>query len=293
MKTTTKRMGLIALVVLGLFTVTTSCNKEENLDTATLTTNVDGELYTAEVFDEIVEIGDEALDLAATNESNLKTGIVFGYSRLSECVTVTKVITDTLITTTIDFGEANCLCNDGRERRGKIIMTHEGHYWDGTVYVNFAFENFFVDDNQVLGEKQVIQTINNDGNRESVISINGSLVLADGSGTISMVAERVRTIVVGSDTRTKRDDIIETTGNSSVTLADGTLVTTDILSALVRKHEMNCFMYIVQGVMQIVHGEESPITIDYGNGECDNLATVTQDGETVVVELQRKCNKSI
>ncbi|MGE4287214.1 MAG: hypothetical protein AB7E36_00895 [Salinivirgaceae bacterium] len=293
MKTVTKKIGLAVLVLLGMFLVTTSCNKEETLDTPALTANVDGELYTAEVFDEIAEIGDEALDLAETGETNLKTGVVFGYSRLSECVTVTKVITDTLITTTIDFGEVNCLCNDGRERRGKIIMTHEGHYWDGTVYIDFAFDNFFVDDNQIVGEKQVMQTINNDGNRESVISINGSLILADGSGTISIVAERVRTIVVGSDTKTKRDDIIETTGNSTVTLADGTVVTTDILSPLVRKHEMNCFMYIVQGVLQIVHGEESPITIDYGNGECDNLATVTQDGVSVVVELQRKCNKSI
>jgi hypothetical protein len=282
------KLKVLILAAFGLLLVTTSCNKDEDLNTATLSVNVDDELYTAEVFDEIAEIGDEAMDLAETQESPLKSTEGFKYNRLSECVSITKIVTDSVITTTIDFGEVNCLCNDGRERRGKIIMTHEGRFWDGNVYINFAFDSFFVDDNQMVGEKLVEQTINADGNREATITISGSIVLADGTGAITMEAERTRTVVEGSATRTKLDDVIETTGGSTCTLADGTIVTSTILEPLVRKNEIGCFMYIVQGVKEIVQGDESPITIDYGNGECDNLAEVTQDGETIVVELQRK-----
>lgn len=289
MKTLFINFKMVSVVVLGLFLMTTACNTIQDENTPTVSVTLDEELYTAEVFDEIAEIGDEAMDLSETQSAALKSTAYFNYSRLSDCVTITKVITDSIITITIDFGEENCLCNDGRLRHGKIIMTHEGNFWDGTVYITFAFDNFFVDDNQILGEKLVMQTINEDGNREATITINGSIVLADGSGLIEYEAERTRIVVEGSDTKTKRDDVIETTGSSTCTLADGTIVTSTILEPLVRKNETGCFMFIVQGVLEIVHGDESPITIDFGDGECDNLAELTQDGETVVIELKKKC----
>lgn len=278
---------MLFVSILGLGFFASSCEENGDLDLNTLSVELDDELYTADVFDEIAEIGDEAIDLFESNESDLKSG-GFMYTRLSECVTVTKVITDSIITTTIDFGEVNCLCNDERERRGKIIMTHEGRYWDGGVYITYTFEDFFVDDNQITGDKTVTQTINIDENRERVISIAGSIILADGTGTITYQSDKVRTIVVGSDTRTRFDDVIETTGNSNCTLADDTEITMTIVSPLVRKTEPNCFMYIVQGVREIVKTDESPISIDYGDGTCDNLAEVTQDGITTIIELKHK-----
>ena len=119
-------------------------------------------------------------------------------------------------------------------------------------------------------------------------NISGSIILADGTGTITYTSDKVRTIVVGSDTFTRFDDVIETTGNSNCVLADGTEITMTILSPLVRKTELGCFMYIVEGVREIIKTDESPISINYGDGTCDNLAEVTQDGVTVTIELKRK-----
>ncbi len=282
------KFQILALAALGLGILATSCNKDKVINPSETIVGLDDELYTTEVFDEITEIGDEAMDISETMESTQKSGVLFGYNRLSECVTVTKVITDSLITTTIDFGETNCLCNDGRERRGKIIMTHSGRYWDGTATINFAFVDFYVDENQLLGQKMVTQTINSGGNRESSISVEGTVILADGTGTISWTAERVKTIVVGSLTRTKRDDVTETAGGSTCTLADGTLITSTITSPLVRKNDEGCFKYIVQGIREIVIGDKSAITVDYGDGECDDLAEVTINGVTKIVELKRR-----
>lgn len=295
---------LMLIAISGFVFLLTSCEEKADIATPTVNTtvNVDDELYTSEVFEEIIEIGDEATDLLDSNTSNLKDGsldmdgngrrdtVRAGNQniRLSECVTVIKEITDSIITTTIDFGEVNCLCNDGRERRGKIIMVHEGKYWDGLVFTTFTFEEFFVDDNQIMGEKTVSQSINEDGFRESVISIDGTIILADGTGIITHEAEKVRTIVEGSDTRTKRDDVSETTGGSTCVLADGTEKTMTIITALVRTNEEGCYKYIVEGIREITETDAPTMTIDYGDGTCDNLAEVTVDGVTTVIELHRK-----
>lgn len=288
MKTQFLKPATILLLSLSLGLIVTSCDKTNEVETVSMTTEVEDENYTSEVYDEIDEIGDEALDLAESNEITLKSGIAFNYNRLSECVTVTRVISNDTVLTTIDFGETNCLCNDGRERRGKILMTHYGSYWDGATSLTFTFDNYFVDDNQVLGEKIVSQQINSNGFRESNIQVTGSVILADGTGTISWEAERTRIIVEGSNTRNKRDDVIEITGGSSCTLTDGTVVTSTILTPLVRKNEVGCFLYFVQGTRQTIVGDETPVTIDFGDGECDNLAEITKDGVTTTIELKRK-----
>ncbi len=270
----------------------TSCEKtpavQDNTD-ALSETSIDQELYTSEVFDEVIDIADEAEDYYDSNASSLKSA-TFGFNRLSECVTVTKEKTDSLVTTVIDFGEENCLCNDGRERRGKIIMSHEGRYWDSLVYITFTFDNFFVDDNMIMGDKSVTQTIDENGNRVSTISISGSMVLADGSGTISYESDKTRTIIEGSDTPYKRDDVIETTGSSTCTLADGTVISMNIIEPLVRKNEQGCFMYIVQGILENTVTGKPTVTINFGDGTCDNYADVTVDGVTTTIELKRKCN---
>lgn len=296
--------ALMLIAISGFVFLLTSCEEKTDIDTPALNTsvNVDDELYTSEVFEEIVEIGDEATDLLDGADSGLKDAsidlegngrcdTVHGGNhniRLSECVTIIKEITDSIITTTIDFGEVNCLCNDGRERRGKIIMVHEGKYWDGLVFTTFTFQEFFVDDNQIIGEKTVSQSINADGFRESVIDISGSIILADGSGTITYEADKVRTIVEGSETPTKRDDVTETTGGSTCVLADGTEKTMNIITALVRTNEEECYRYIVEGIREITATDLPTITINYGDGTCDNLAEITVDGVTTVIELHRK-----
>jgi len=288
MKTSFLKIKTIALFVMGLGILATSCTKDDQTTSSALNSQVEDEMYTSEVYDEIDDLGDEALDLAESNEITLKSASGFGYNRLSECVTVTKVISNDTVLTTIDFGEINCECNDGRMRRGKILMAHYGRYWDGAVSIRFSFENFYVDDNQILGERVVSQVMNTEVNHQSTISANGSVVLADGSGTITWEAQRVRTIIEGSATRTKRDDVIEVTGGSTCTLADGTIITTAIVTPLVRKNETGCFLYYVQGIRQTNIGDETQMTIDFGDGECDNLAELTVNGETTIIELKRK-----
>jgi hypothetical protein len=64
-------------------------------------------------YNDALNIADEA--------STLQTGDNLGsYKTASNCATVTHDTNTMPRTITIDFGAANCLCNDGRNRRGKF-----------------------------------------------------------------------------------------------------------------------------------------------------------------------------
>lgn len=284
---TTVFTKIAAIMILALGILVTSCDKANDEDVvATLNVDVDEELYTAEVFDEVIEISDEAMDLYESQ--GLKSTEVSGFTRLGECVTITQVIADKVKTTTIDFGEENCLCADERERRGKIIIIHDGSYWDTNVVITAAFDEYFVDDNQVLGAKEVVQLINENGNREMQISIVGTIIWSDGSGETSWSAERFHEIIEGSDTPRKWDDVTETTGSASWTLYDGSEGSEEIVAPLERRNEAGCIMYPVRGIREINKVDGTKVIIDYGDGTCDKYAEVTKDGITEVTELKRK-----
>ncbi len=284
-----KIFTLLTMVLLTVFLF--SCEESENLNTEDEYTNLIDESYAQEVFDEIEDIGDEAIDYLdnATTKSTSEMSTYGNYNRLSPCATVTRVYGNDTVSVTIDFGEENCLCNDGRERRGKIYINHYGHYWgeDG-VEIIYSFEDYFVDDNQLTGTKHVYRTINYAGNRQSDVVVDGAMILSDDQGTITWYAERTREVIEGSDTHYKYDDVIEVTGSSYGTLADGTDITGEITTPLIRINEPGCFRYFVSGVRVVIIGDQSEIIIDYGDGTCDNLAEITQDGVTRIVEIRRR-----
>jgi hypothetical protein len=289
MKTKLFRNRLIAVASIALLAIFMSCNNDENLNPETDFADIIDESYASEVFDEIEDIGDEAVDYLDNSSTN-KSGSIeeWKFNRLSPCATITKEYEEDMVNITIDFGEENCLCNDGRERRGKIFINHYGYYWAGDVEIDFSFENYFVDDNQLTGTKNVLRTMNEEGNRFSETIDNGAMILPDDAGTMTWNAERNREVIEGSDTRYKLDDKIEITGSSNSLLADGTSISSEITTPLIRINEPGCFKYFVSGVRTIIKGEEPEITIDYGDGTCDNLAQVTQDGITTTIEVKRR-----
>jgi len=267
-----------------------SCEKGEDLQNLDENAEIINETYASEMFDEVEDIGDEAVDFLDNSSSKSafeSEGIVI-YNRLSPCANVTRIYEEDSVFVTIDFGEENCLCNDGRQRRGKIYINHYGCYWgDGEAEIEFSFDNYFVDDNQILGNKYVYRFINEYQHRISEIISDGSIILAEDAGTITWHAERVREAIEGSETHYKYDDVIEITGTSNSTLADGTEITCEITTPLVRDNKEGCFRYIVSGVREILKGEEE-IIIDYGDGTCDNLAEITRDGVTEIIEIKRR-----
>ncbi len=277
-----KSLFLLPLLA-GMVFLLGSCSKNNTTPDNNFTA-VQDDAYAESVFDNATNIADEAYALSSVNfkSSEATEGRVY----LSKCATVTLDTSVYPRVLTIDFGDSNCLCNDGRYRRGKIIVTFTGRYFmPGTIRTT-TFENYYVDDNQVEGTKVVTNNgFNDSGNMNWTITVNAMITLANGEGTFSWKSQRNREWTEGFSTRNDRwDNVFMISGKSEGQRASGLKWSRVITKPLEVK--LAC-RFIVSGTMEIkVEGKATRI-LDFGNGECDNLATVTVDGETRTIHLRK------
>ena len=203
---------------------------------------------------------------------------------LSGCATVTNDTTVTPHKLTVDFTSTNCLCNDGVYRRGQIIVTYSGKYKDMGHTHTITFNNYFQNDNQVIGTKTVSYTSNDAaGNPKYDISVTGQIILANSAGTISWTSTRTRTWLSGFNTKAWSDDVYEISGSGTITRANGK--TFDMLITTPLHIALDC-RWIESGVVQITPAGANARTLDYGNGTCDAQANYTVNGKTYSVTLR-------
>lgn len=226
---------------------------------------------------------DDAESLADEAYINGASALKGGPNLLSSCATVTKDTVSNPHKMTIDFGTTNCLCNDGRYRRGQIIVTFAGKYRDSGYVRTISFNNYYVNDNQVTGTKQITNMgHNSNGHLYYNISVNGAIILDSNKGTITQVSTRTRTWVNGENTQARIDDVYEITGSGTLTRPNNTTVAENISSPLVVA--LNC-KWIKQGVMQLTPQGKATRTLNYGNGNCDNQAVLTVGNKTKTITL--------
>jgi len=280
----TRKLFFILIILVGATILITSCEKDETPDPQNLVT--ENELKAAEddaladkLFSELTDIANEAM---SGKQAALK-GTILDTIFIGPCVTVSI---DTLAfphNVTIDFGQENCLCNDGKHRRGKIIVNHNGPYWaEGTV-ITSTFDNYFVEDHQLLGTKVITNLgLNSSNNPTWTVSVNGQVIKPDG-GIITWVGDRMREWVEGHNTPfIWWDDVYHITGTHDVVASNGNTLSAIVTEAL--EVALNCY-WIRSGVIELQHSLLPLMVFDYGDGNCDKQATVTINGVTYDITL--------
>ncbi|MBI3509314.1 MAG: hypothetical protein HY064_01520 [Bacteroidetes bacterium] len=208
---------------------------------------------------------------------------------LTSCATVTfdSLNTANADTIFINFGSTNCTGNDGRNRRGEIIVIYSGHYRDSASTHTITFNNYFVNDNQVLGTKTVVNNGHNAaGHLTYTITVNGQIILANNGGTITWNSNRVREWTAGESTMNWSDDMYSITGSATGTGADGHNFTVNITSPLIRNMSLGCRRYFTQGTFELTPDNKPMRTVDFGTGACDDLATVTINNHVYTIHLR-------
>lgn len=202
----------------------------------------------------------------------------------STCATVTVDTVSNPRRITIDFGATNCVCLDGRTRKGKIIATYTGRYRDVGTIIQITFENYAVNDHGIAGTKKITnQGPNQSGNLVYKIEVNGAITKPNSGGTYTWVSTRYREWKEGASTILNiLDDVYAVTGSASGINADGTAYGITITKELIRK--MNC-KWIESGSMKLDTPDMPNISIDYGGGGCDANATVTLLGVSYPIVL--------
>ncbi|MFT5919020.1 MAG: hypothetical protein ACI9FU_000822, partial [Granulosicoccus sp.] len=194
-------------------------------------------------------------------------------------------------TVTIDFGGP---CNaDDRVRSGQIVCTITGPYSSENTVITVELVNYELDNYNVTGSKTITNNGNN-GSGQPVFSIvvqNASISNENGSATWS--STRTRTWVEGSETtwftidttqssgimgiNGLLDDVYHITGTAEGTTRGGVPYTVDITAPL--EVQVGC-RWVKEGILVVSPQNLDDRTIDFGNGDCDEGASVEIDGSS-------------
>ena len=266
------------VIILGLVITVTSCKKEASNPNDDTSVSQD-DSFAEGIYDEVTNIVDEAYDLSSNGLKSATAETIF----LGPCVTISLDTTVYPRELTIDFGEENCLCNDGKYRRGKIIVSFTGKYRRPGTVITTGFDSFFVNDNQIDGTKVVTNMgKNDDGHPYFTVNVTGVIYKANDGGTLSWNADKIREWIEGYTTRKFRDDVYLIYGSADGIRPNGDTWEREIINPL--RVQLNC-RFIVSGTMEIRPAGMSVRLLDFGDGECDNIATILIDGVTYTIYL--------
>jgi len=238
---------------------------------------------------ESASISEDASDDALEMVGQAETQIASVSGRVSTmCAVITK---DTeLKTITIDFGEG-CIGPYGRERKGKIIISYSGAVGDSLANRIITFDGYFVNNKGITGKIELRDiSINEAGNLQSTKRLvdlrvtfpNGEYVVFNGS--------RTRELISGYADNDRANNIYRITGSVSGQSTTGRSFTQEITTPIIS--DWSCAAQgnfaRVSGVVEMTSlgGYVSrKRVVDYGNGECDNVITVTTFRRTYTVTV--------
>lgn len=277
-------------LIFSIFALT-SCNNDLSIIDEAASLDISSAVTQTEI-DEISESIDNIIESVFFNQENtIASKSTYNKSSdennfLTDCVTITKVITNNSKTVIIDFGDG-CTTRKDNFLSGKIIMKINVNIEDQSVTIDNTFENFYFNYKKVEGEVHKTRIkINENGNPQADISKNIKITWEDGS-FVTVDGERKREWIEGFGNQIWGDNVFLITGTMTITNKDGVKRIATIIEALKRK---TACRFIVSGIVEIVKGEES-IQLNYGDGECDDLAIVTKNGVDREIHLRKKRRK--
>ncbi|MCX6229943.1 MAG: hypothetical protein NTZ33_00230 [Bacteroidetes bacterium] len=255
-------------------------NQQNQTVTNELVTTSQNEAIAQMTFENIDQIADEAY---TSFTSAGKSATANTNSLLSPCATKTIDTITIPHTLTIDFGTTNCLCNDGKYRRGQIVIAFYKHYKDSGAVHSTTFNNYYVNDNHIMGSRSRINNGHNAaGHWNITTTVNSMIIFALSGDTLSWNATHNREWLQGYWSPTIWDDITLLSGSSTGHRPNGTNYSKTIVTPL--KRHMPC-PYFVSGSVQLTQTNRPVRVINYGNGNCDPWATVTINGVTHIIHL--------
>lgn len=265
------------VAVLGLSVGITSCkrdNDDSDIIDDSQTNYAEEQLKIEQIYSNADRIIQRAFSLGA---SALKGG----ENPLGGCATVNEDSTaDPMINRmTIDFGGGGkCVGFDGRSRKGRILVdfTNNRDMKENGYYHKITFDQYVVEGHRVGGFKEVWwKGINGAGNIIYDIASVDTVYLPDNSGRITGASERQREWYRGQGTTQTSDDVFRLTGFGYFIGLDKDAYHVQIHKPLIDAYDCS---WINEGVINIFPEGATQRTLDFGESECDNDATIDVNG---------------
>lgn len=195
--------------------------------------------------------------------------------RIGDCATITVTPNDSTYpkTVTIDFGDS-CVGNDGKVRKGKMVLHFTAPVRHPGSVVTLTFVNYYVNNIHIEGTK-IFRNLSEPPAliKWSIETLNGKVTFPNGRGYMYDGIKTVKQIA-GMNTNTVLDDVFQITGNSKTVFNNGLTIKLRVLDPIIKK--VVC-PWRSEGTLGIqINNRE--LKLDYGfpnNGNCDNKALLT------------------
>jgi hypothetical protein len=255
---------------LSIIVVLASCSKKiETTEINTESILLEKSIQTAEG---VIQADIDALSMQSTVNCN-------GFSFLPDCADITSSGEDFPKDITIDFGQG-CEGPNGHVRSG-IVHIHISNPLQqiGSIRT-VTFENFSIDNVGLAGNRITTNTGPTEEFQptftrdiDMTVSINGNV--------LSRLFNLGVLWVSGYETAICGDNTFLISGEGTCIRPNNTEIQRTILEPLLRTYTCP---YYTQGIVEVetamgVH------TINYGDGECDNIAIITANGESWEITL--------
>lgn len=277
---------LFLLVLIAVFISFTACQKDSTPIDQDSIDLADDNSVTDVAFDDIFNTVDNASIMleAALGKGDLKSTLVFADS----CPLVTITNPEVGVwpkTITVDYG-SGCEGFFGSTRSGKIIITITERRYVLNATRTVTFENYYFNGIKVEGSKEVKNTgLNNNNNMTFSDKLTaGKLTLPNGN-TIEREFEHQREWLAGWGTMNIWDDECLVTGTATGKTINGYTYTNTIMTAL---HWKRVCEFLVSGVIRFEREGVEAFELDYGDGECDAVATLKRGDQSKVITLRHR-----
>jgi hypothetical protein len=184
---------------------------------------------------------------------------------------------------TLDFG-AGCTSADGISRKGKITFLFSGPLLLPGVTDSVTFNQYVVNGYGVQGAYIITNNSNEQIGLSFVTQVSNGIITYPNALNYHYSANKTYTMTTGSATPYDiSDDVYSVTGNSAFSTSDGSSLVFNVTTPLLKA--VSCH-YISQGIVSFVYNQSVNGTIDFGDGTCDNVATVTVGSITRSISLR-------
>jgi hypothetical protein len=273
-KLTLKSLPLFAVTALLLFA---GCQKDET------TPEVETETVEVETLAQVeFDATDYMVEESANDDGLLNGRTAAATTSLPSCAT--RTFNSETRTLTIDFGTSNCLCNDGKTRRGKIVAVFAGQRHTAGSSITITLQDYYVNDNHFTGTKTKTYV---NANKMNVVVRDARIETP--KGNFEWSATRVVERVAGTDTRLLTDDIYLITGRSAGVNRRNVKFNTVIEQPLKLVLDPTCVRNFVAGVVKTTTENGHTMVLDYdpiGGEPCDKIAELTINNRSKRIELR-------
>ena len=182
-------------------------------------------------------------------------------------------------TITLNYGEA-CTDNNGRTRKGKIIIVVNKMFWQNGATAVITFENYSLNGIKVEGTQTLQNLSSNGGFAYTYTVAGGKLTYPDGN-VVLYSGTRTLQQTEGGGTLSILDDAYELSGHA--------ILQDSVSSAKVQiktplHRDINC-QWIDKGELTVTVNTKVA-SINYGEGECDNKAMLTVGDKSKEITLK-------